>query len=503
MLFLRVRVLDIDLENLVLINSEDLKSSQYFPQDRVVVEFKGKEVIGILHSSTTLINRGEIGLPQKVVKELGVKEGDVVTIKHAEKPKSLPYIRKKMDGNKLRKEEIFEIIDEMVDGKLTNIEISAFVTSLYINGMDMDEIEAMTIRMAETGEMVSWEGNIFDVHSIGGVPGNKYALLTVPIVASAGLKIPKTSSRAITSAAGTADVVEVLTRVDLTVEEIKRVVKETNGCMVWGGALDLAPADDITINVERPLGIDPEPLLLSSVMAKKLAMGINKLLIDIPTGYGAKVKSIKEASNLARKFIELSDRLKIVTECAITYGGQPIGRAIGPALEAKEALLALEDYKQAPTSLIEKSISLAGILLEMGGVAPVGEGKELAEDLLARGKAHDKFIEIIVAQGGKEVSSDEIDVGKYKADIHSPIDGYVTKISNFGITRIAKEAGAPNDKKAGVYLNVKVGNKVEKGDVLYTIYSDSEERLKSAVKLARIIYPIKVESMLLQRISRF
>ena len=503
MLFLRVRVLDIDLENLVLINSEDLKSSQYFPQDRVVVEFKGKEVIGILHSSTTLINRGEIGLPQKVVKELGVKEGDVVTIKHAEKPKSLPYIRKKMDGNKLRKEEIFEIIDEMVDGKLTNIEISAFVTSLYINGMDMDEIEAMTIRMAETGEMVSWEGNIFDVHSIGGVPGNKYALLTVPIVASAGLKIPKTSSRAITSAAGTADVVEVLTRVDLTVEEIKRVVKETNGCMVWGGALDLAPADDITINVERPLGIDPEPLLLSSVMAKKLAMGINKLLIDIPTGYGAKVKSIKEASNLARKFIELSDRLKIVTECAITYGGQPIGRAIGPALEAKEALLALEDYKQAPTSLIEKSISLAGILLEMGGVAPVGEGKELAEDLLARGKAHDKFMEIIVAQGGKEVSSDEIEVGKYKADIHSPIDGYVTKISNFGITRIAKEAGAPNDKKAGVYLNVKVGNKVEKGDVLYTIYSDSEERLKSAVKLARVIYPIKVESMLLQRISRF
>ena len=372
MLFLKVRVLVIDLENLILINSEDLKNSQYFPQDRVVVEFKGKEVIGVLYSSTTLINRGEIGLPQKLVKELGVKEGDAVTIKHAEKPKSLPYVKKKMNGNKLKKEEIFAIIDEMVDGKLTNIEISAFVTSLYINGMDMDEIEAMTIRMAETGDMINWEGHIFDVHSIGGVPGNKYALLTVPIVASAGLKIPKTSSRAITSAAGTADVMEVLTRVDLTIEEIKKVVKETNGCMVWGGALDLAPADDITINVERPLGLDPEPLLLSSVMAKKLAMGVNKLLIDIPTGYGANVKTTKEASSLARKFIELSDRLRIVTECAITYGGQPIGRAIGPALEAREALLALEDYNQAPSSLVEKAISLAGILLEMGGVAPVG-----------------------------------------------------------------------------------------------------------------------------------
>ncbi|WP_456418722.1 AMP phosphorylase [Methanocaldococcus infernus] len=501
MLFLKVRLLDIDLLDLVLINPEDIKSSQYFPGDRVVLIYKNKEEIGTIYSST-LVNRGEIGITKELAKSLKVKEGELITIKHADKPRSLAYIKKKMDKNKLSKEEIFLIVDEMVNNKLTNIEISAFVTSLYINGMDMDEIEALTIRMAETGEMVEWESLVFDVHSIGGVPGNKYALLTVPIVASAGLKIPKTSSRAITSAAGTADVMEVLTRVDLSIEEIKNVVKETNGCLVWGGALNLAPADDITINVERPLGIDPKPLLLSSVMAKKLAMGVSKLLIDIPIGREVKVKDEKEGNKLAREFIELGERLNITTECALTYGNQPIGRAIGPALEAKEALETLEDPYKGANSLVDKATHLAGILLEMGGIAPAGEGKEVAEELLFR-KAHDKFMDIIVAQGGKEVRSEEIEVGKYFIDIVSPKDGYVIELSNNKITKIAKEAGAPNDKKAGVYLNVKVGDKVEKGDLLFTIYSSSEDRLKNAIKLARTLYPIKVEGVLIKRIVRF
>ena len=501
MLFLKAKLLDIDLLDLILVNPNDLKASQYFAGDRVVLIYKNKNEFGTIYSST-LVNSGEVGITKSLAKSLGVKEGDLITIKHAEKPKSLAYIKKKMDGNKLTKEEIFSIVDEMVNKKLTNIEISAFVTSIYINGMDMEEIEALTVRMAETGETVEWDNLVFDVHSIGGVPGNKYALLTVPIVASAGLKIPKTSSRAITSAAGTADVMEVLTRVDLSIEEIKRVVKETNGCLVWGGALNLAPADDITINVERPLDIDPKPLLLASVMAKKLAMGVGKLLIDIPIGYEVKVKNEKEGGRLARDFIELGERVNILTECALTYGNQPIGRAIGPALEAKEALEALEDPYKAPSSLIDKATHLAGILLEMGGVAPSGEGKELAESLLER-KAYDKFMEIIVAQGGKEVRSEDIELGKYFADIVAPKDGYVVKISNKKLTKIAKEAGAPNDKKAGIYLNVKVGSKVEKGDVLYTIYSSSEERLKDAVKLSRILWPVNVEGILIKRIIRF
>jgi AMP phosphorylase len=505
MLFLKAKLFDLDIGvNAVIMNEEDLKGTPYYPQDRVLVETPAGSFVGTLHSTKTLVDRGEIGIFREITKEIPVKDGDEVVIRHAETPLSVAYIRKKMDGQVLKPEEIYAIIDEMVAGKLSNIENAAFVTALYINGMDMKEIEEMTKRMAETGDMIDWEESlVVDVHSIGGVPGNKTALLTVPIVAAAGIMIPKTSSRAITSAAGTADVVEVLTRVDLSLDEIKQVVTTTNGCMVWGGAIDLAPADDITINIERPLSIDPEPLLLSSVMSKKIAAGIKCLVIDIPAGEGAKVKTVDEAASLARKFIELGERLNVHVECAITYGGQPIGRAIGPALEAKEALMALENYREAPSSLIEKALSLAGMLLEIGGAAPHGKGKDIAEEILASGKALEKMHEIITAQGGEPKSSDEIEVGEYKVEIIAPMDGYVTNISNKLITKVAKEAGAPRDKKAGVYLNVKIGNKVEKGEVLYTIYSSSEERLNAAIKLARRTYPVKVEGMLLKRITGF
>ncbi|AEH07212.1 AMP phosphorylase [Methanothermococcus okinawensis] len=504
MLFLKVKYLDLDLEtNAIIINEEDLKGTAYYPHDRVLVETSGGSFIGTLYSTKTMVSPGEVGF-SKTIMPMPLKEGEEVRIRHAQKPSSLNYIKKKMEGQTLKPHEIHTIVDEIVSKKLSNIELTAFVVSNYINGMETNEIVEMTKRMADTGEKLEWENSpIVDVHSIGGVPGNKYALLTIPIVASAGIIIPKTSSRAITSAAGTADIVEVLANVNLNAEEIKRVVKATNGCLVWGGAVNLAPADDIIINVERPLAIDPKPQLLASVMAKKIATGINYTVIDIPIGPGVKIKNEKEGNQLARKFIELGDLLGIRVECVLTYGGQPIGRAIGPALEAREALMALTDFKSAPNSLIEKSTSLAGVLLELGGAAQPGKGNKLAWEILSSGKALEKFNEIITEQGGKETKPDEIEVGNFSADIISPDNGYITYISNKLITNVAKEAGAPKDKKAGILLHAKVGDKVDKGEVLYTIYSSSEERLNAAVNLARRTYPVKVEGMLLKRISKF
>ncbi len=504
MLFLKVRFLDLDLEsNAIIVNEEDLKGTAYYPHDRVLIETSKGSFVGTIYSTKTMVNPGEVGISRGVV-PIPLDEGEEVRIRHAQKPLSIAYIRKKMEGQSLKPHEIHTIVDEIVSRKLSNIELSAFVVSTYINGMETNEIVEMTKRMAETGETLEWDKSpVVDVHSIGGVPGNKYALLTIPIVASAGITIPKTSSRAITSAAGTADVVEVLANVNLNAEEIKRVVKTTNGCLVWGGAVNLAPADDIIINVERPLSIDPKPQLLASVMAKKIATGINYTVIDIPIGYGVKIKNEKEGNQLARKFIELGDLLGIRVECVLTYGGQPIGRAIGPALEAREALMALNDPKSAPKSLIEKSLSLAGVLLELGGAAQPGKGNEVAWEILSSGKALEKFNEIIIEQGGKETKPDEIEIGEYSTDITSSKYGYITGISNKLITNIAKEAGAPKDKKAGILLHSKIGSKVEKGDVLYTIYSSSEERLNAAVNLARRTYPVRVEGMLLKRISRF
>jgi len=296
---------------------------------------------------------------------------------------------------------------------------------------------------------------------------------------------------------------EVLTNVELNEEEIRRIVKTTNGCLAWGGGVNLAPADDIIINVERPMSIDPQPQLLASVMAKKIATGIKYTVIDIPVGKGVKIKDEAEGAKLARKFIELGELLNIKVECVLTYGGQPLGRAVGPALEAKEAIEALTNPKGAPKSLIEKSISLAGILLELGGAAQIGEGQQLAWDILESGKALEKFNQIIIEQGGTPKKAEEIELGEFKEEIIAPIDGYVTGISNTSITNVVKEAGAPRDKKAGLLLNAKIGHKVKRGDILYTIYSGSEERLTAAVNLARRVYPVKVEGMLIERITKF
>ncbi|HIP84541.1 MAG TPA: AMP phosphorylase [Methanothermococcus okinawensis] len=503
MLFLKARLLDIDLgNNGVIVNERDIVGTEYYPQDRVLVESSKGSFIGVLYTTKKMVNEGELGISRDIIE--GIEDGEEVRLRHAPRPKSLKYIKKKMDGQVLKPYEIHTIVDEIVQEKLSNIELTSFIVSTYIHGMEMGEIVEMTKRMGETGERLQWERHpVVDVHSIGGVPGNKYALITVPIVASAGIVIPKTSSRAITSAAGTADVMEVLTRVDLDAQEMKRVVEATNGCLVWGGSVNLAPADDIIINVERPLSIDPQPQLLSSVMAKKIAAGINYTVIDIPVGSGTKIKNEREGYALARKFIELGERIGIDVECAITYGGQPIGRAVGPALEAREALMALEDPESAPKSLIEKSLSLAAILLELGGVAQIGSGVDVAKDILYSGKALEKFKEIVIEQGGGITNSEDVELGRYFEDIPSPKDGYVISVSNRGITDIAKEAGAPRDKKAGVLLHVKRGFKVNRGDTLYRLYSSSKERLKSAVKLARRIHPVRVEGMVIKRVNKF
>jgi len=417
-------------------------------------------------------------------------------------PESVRYIRRKMNGQKLKKVEIEAIVKDIVDRKLRDIEISSFVTSLEINGLDMDEIAWLTTAMAETGDMLDIDRKpIMDVHSIGGVPGNKTNTLVVPIVAAAGLTIPKTSSRAITSAAGTADVVEVLAPVTHSLDEIKRIVEKIGACLVWGGALNLAPADDLTIKAERALSVDPRGLMLASIMSKKYAMGSQYVLIDIPTGEGVKVEKVEDARSLAKDFIELGKRLGQYVETAITYGGQPIGHTVGPALEAKEALETIMVCK-GPGSLVEKATGLAGILLEMGGMAPAGMGKKMAKEILESGKAYEKLKEIIEEQGGDpNIKPEDIPIGDKTYTFVAQTSGYITRIDNKAITAIARAAGAPEDKGAGIILHVKVGEKVKERDPLFTIHAESGTRLDQAIIQARRMEPIRIEGMVLQRIG--
>ena len=498
----KVRILDIYSGRYsVFINEEEAKKAKLHPDDLVKVESGKKTIYGSLVVSN-LVGPGEVGVSRDVLQLHSLSEGEIVSLTPVGTPESVRYIKKKMHGEKLRKVEIEAIVRDIVDRKLRDIEISSFVTALEINGLDMDEIAALTIAMAETGDMLDIDRKpIMDVHSIGGVPGNKTNIIVVPIVAAAGLTIPKTSSRAITSAAGTADVVEVFANVSFSLDEIKRIVEKVGACLVWGGALNLAPADDITIKSERALSVDPPGLMLASIMSKKYAMGSQYVLIDIPTGKGVKVETMEEARSLARDFIELGKRLGQYVEVAITYGGQPIGHTVGPALEAREALSALMTGK-GPGSLIEKALGLAGILLEMGGVAPAGMGKKMAREILESGKAYEKMREIIEEQGGNpDIKPEEIPIGDKTYTFTAPTSGYVTSIDNRAITGIARAAGAPEDKGAGIELYVKVGEKVKEGDPLFTIHAESEARLDQAIVFARRTEPIRIEGMVLQRIG--
>jgi len=503
MLKLKVKPLGFPVgRRLVLINNQDAINQGMRMNDRVRVEYRKKKASGFLSVSESHVKPGFAVLSDELMEILDVKDGDFITLSLGRRPSSFQYIKKKMEGRKLLPEEIRAIIEDAVNYDLTDLEIAAFLLSQEFHGMSMDEIEALTKAMVETGERIDFGRPAFEKHSIGGVPGNKVSLLIVPIVASLGVLIPKTSSRAITSPTGTADTMEVLASVEFTAEEFREIALKVGGAIVWGGRLGLAPTDDIFIRVEHPLGIDPRGQMLASIMSKKLATGTKALVIDIPTGKGAKVEGVEEAELLSSQFVELGRRFGVRVQCGITYGGQPVGHAVGPALEAKEALEALQG--RGPASLIEKSAALAGMLLEMSGVATRGSGKDLAEEVLASGKALKKMREIIEAQGGdQKVKPEDIPIGQYTTDIRAPCDGYVTDVDNSSIKEIALAAGAPDEKGAGVLLHAKVGYKVEKGKPLMTIYAERESKLTEAYNVAMRTKPITVEGMLLRRIPDY
>ncbi|MCW4019837.1 MAG: AMP phosphorylase, partial [Candidatus Bathyarchaeota archaeon] len=476
---LKTRILGLEAggKSVVVLNYEDAEDLSVTSLERVRIKDARGEVIAIVNTATKLIEKGMVGIYEEVKNSLGLKEGDMVDVEIAPLPSSVYFIRNKLRRRKLTYEEVHEIIKDMVRGNLSEIEIASFVTSLHIFGLDLDEATSLSRAMVETGNTLKINKPlIVDKHSIGGVPGDKTTLLVVPIIAAAGLTIPKSSSRAITSAAGTADRAEVLMPVGLNLGEMQKVVEKTNGCIIWGGSLYLAPADDIFVRVEHPLSIDP--LLLPSIMSKKKAVGAKMLVIDIPTGRGTKVKTIGDADLLAKDFMELGRRLDIKVQCAVTYGEQPIGHTIGPALEAREALNVLIGRGNAP-DLVDKATDIAGILLDMSGK---GNGKETALDLLKSGKAEKKLREIIEAQGGDPaVKPEDIVVGDQTYPVRSRKDGYLLWINNASLAETARLAGAPKDRGAGVYFYKKIGDVVKRNEPLFTIYAERDLKLQRAL----------------------
>ena len=496
------KILDIATRG-VLFNTLDARSMGVLNGDRVQVinPKNGVSVAAFVETTSTIIQQGTIGIYRITNERMHIEEGAEIEVREAGRPLSLDYIKKKMDGGRLTKEETLTIIKDVVRDDLSSAELTAFITASYVNSLDMDEVEHLTRAMVETGEQIKFASRpIVDKHSVGGVPGNKISLLVVPIIAASGLKIPKTSSRAITGAGGTADLMEVLAFVEFSSSEVQQMTEKVGGCIVWGGATNIAPADDRIIIQEYPFKIDARGQMLASVMAKKFAVGANLVVIDIPVGHLTKVATMQEGRKLAREFIELGERLNMKVECALTYGDIPVGHSIGPKLEVIEALRVLEGATE-PNSFLQKSVSIAGIALEMSGKAQRGQGAAIAQDILTKGKALEKFRKMIEIQGGDpNVKSSDIVPGEHQFIVKSPASGYIIDMNNRSLISLARTAGAPHDTGAGILLHAKKGKLVKEGEPLFTIYADRSWRLQNAIEEGRRLMPVFVEGMLLDRV---
>ena len=407
-----------------------------------------------------------------------------------QKTLALNAIRRKLVGKKLTYPEIYAIMDQISDEKLGEVLTTYFAASGYTNGFSNQELYYLTKAMVETGEKLHFKGIVADKHSIGGVPGTRTTPIVVAIIAAAGFKIPKSSSRAITSPDGTADDMEVLAPVILPKEKIYKVVEKTNGCIVWGGSFNLAPADDILIQVEKPLLFESYDKVLVSIMAKKIAFGSNHIVIDLPWGKMVKVHNIKDAETVKEKFKFLAKKFGVKIKVLIHKTDEPAGRGIGPILEMRETLRVLQQKKDRPTDLEVRSINLAGNLLELClKDSPQKLREEIkkkhgnafgwATDILTSGKANKKLNEIIKAQGGKGgVDSEDLKPGKYVFEIKAKNTGVVKDLDVRNITSIARILGAPDQKGAGIFLNKKINEKAVRGETIYTLYSESVYNLK-------------------------
>jgi thymidine phosphorylase len=457
-------------------------------QAQVEVISNGRHLLAILHHvSSDWLRRDEIALSEAAWTMLGAVEGDEVEVRHPPVLESLAHLRAKVHGNRFDYAALRALMEDVGRGLLSDIHVASVVSVSAGASLDFDETVALTRAMVDVGERIDWGASpVMDKHCIGGLPGNRTTLLVVPIVTACGVLMPKMSSRAITSAAGTADAMETLAPVSLDLAAMRRVVEREGGCIAWGGATRISPADDMLIRVERPLNLDSEGLLVASILSKKAAMGSQRVLVDLPVGPLTKVRSASAAEALSLSLVSVGAALGLQVRTVFTDGTQPVGRGIGPALEAMDVMAVLERSPGAPAALRERALLLAAMVLEMAGKAAPGEGQTLAREVLDDGRALAKFIAICEAQGGLRIPPK----AAHTHELTAPVSGLVSAIDTRLVARTAKLAGAPRDPAAGATMHVNVGDRVELGQPLFTLHAESPGELQYALSFVRSQLPI-------------
>lgn len=459
------------------------KSEGFHALTRVAVSFNGKTVPATLNvTHNGLLHEGELGLSLSAENKLGLHENDRVTVEHLEPLNSIIHVRRKLNGEKLDQKAFSSIINDIVAEKYSNIYISAFVAACSGNKMSTEEICYLTRAMINAGSQLQWnEDVIADKHCIGGLPGNRTTLIVVPIIASLGIPIPKTSSKAITSPAGTADTMAVLTNVNLSLEDMQRMIRKEKGCIAWGGSIQLSPADDLIIKVEKALDIDCEGQMIASILSKKAATGSTHCVIDIPVGPTAKVKTYDAAEQLAEKIEYVADYIGMKVKIIFSDGLQPTGFGIGPSLEARDVLSVLKNLDNAPQDLRKRALSIASAMISMVWNQNKEQAYHTALNQLTSGKAYEKMIAICKGQGGFNEPKQAL----YSKTIEAPFTGILDEIDNRKLATLAKLAGAPDSAEAGVDFMLKLHQKVEKGQPMFTIHANTTGELDYACEYYR------------------
>ena len=450
---------------------------------KVEVRANGRRILATLNvvDDDCIVQPDELGVSIDAFVQLGVDNGHPAMIAQAEPPSSIPALHRKIAGERLGREDFRAIVRDIAEHRYSKIELTAFVVATNQGELDREEVAFLTEAMAAVGHRIDWhEHPVVDKHCIGGIPGNRTSMLVVPIVAAHGMLCPKTSSRAITSPAGTADTMEVLACVELPTEVLSGIVREHRGCLAWGGTANLSPADDVLISVERPLSIDSPGQMVASILSKKLAAGSTHLVLDIPVGPTAKVRSMAEAQKLRKLFEFVAARMNLTIDVVITDGRQPIGNGIGPVLEARDVMRVLENDPRAPNDLRQKALRLAGRMLEFDPDVRGGDGFAIARDILDSGRALAKMDAIIRAQGAHAFDHNAPPLARLNFEVCAEGDGVVVAIDNHQLARIARLAGAPKMQASGVDLLRKLGEPVEKGEPLYRIHADYPADLEFA-----------------------
>ena len=466
----------------VLINEQDAREFGITSMDKVSLIYDDKEFVFDANLTQHLVAPGEVGIFRDIQDKYHIQAGQIVTIAFTKNTsEALEAVKKWLTGKKLSPKDIKAIIQDISHNRFTDILTAYFSAIGFFYPTTDEDMYTMTKAMAEAWEMLHFDGIVADKHCMGGVPGNETTMIMIPLLASLGIKMPKTFSKAITTPAATGECVSVLMDIAFPKKEIEQLVKKNNCCLVWWGGLDLAPADEKLIKVAYPLSMQSFSRTVVSIMAKKYAMGITHSLIDIPVWPTAKVADKKTALRLKKKYEYVGKKLGMKMHVELTEALQPIGAGIGAVLQVREVLRVLQQHHERPLDLEQKALHLASKVIEMVGMAKGKAAEKLAYGQLISGKAWTMMQKIITAQhGNPKVMSESLPLAKIQKQVQASKTGKIHHIDLKAVNVAARTLWSPLDLQAWLYLHKKLGDTVKKWEVLYTMYANDESKITLA-----------------------